>query len=1799
MEEPACGAATQASGAPAAGPILPVARREKLGYNAPMSSIPARRILLAVALLLLFVSLPLARPFKSPVIDGTITGNGTDWDSDDLAVADPLGDTTWGPNDIQNLWVTYDADNLYIGVRYQVDNNAMLVLIDAGTGTGASNINTLDWYPRNFNFPDSIRVDYIIANWNGSALGVHRITSNTTTVDVTSQCLTANGAKGNFFYEAEVKIPWNTIYGLGAGRVIPGALVRVVTLIAGGDHWNGPDSAPDNPGMNGSGAATTLSNFFRLPVDRTGTGYPTGYVGAIEGTVQYDNPSDNTTVATVTLFREDTDAQMDTYLTAPGGGAYRFDRLPDRSYRVEVSARGYARAKAAGLAIAGQDTLRGVDFLLTKAGKITGQVVFSDGPGRPATVAAYDATTGEIAGDGAVDIPATGGSYELLVPDGGYRVVAEAEGYVPDTVAATISGSDSIRADTLFLRGVRATNLVLINDAGEEIPSINTTVSFPDSGIYFYARATIEARDDLGRRDYFDLDGYLSDVRIRATKLDNLSPPRGDVRFYSTDTIPGLTSLALAAGRGSFLVTDDNIEVLRVFTETYEGTVSGRFKVGIRSAEPEFLELSTAASSIVADGTTEAAVSARLLDASLNPVRIPGVAVNFSFASSSTGKGAFKIPSVLTSSDGDVVTSLTATGAGTLHVTASATYLNKDLVVIGAGGTDYVAITVVAGPPASIHIASESDVMGLGESMPIRAQLVDAYGNPVSQGGYTISFSRQPASAGSVVPSSIALDASGQAAVTFQAAQVRSAVAVTGTSSPSLPVNEITFLIDRILTFTDPKAPEPSPPHSLKDMDLTVTSVGNGPEGLEIKVKFASGWDGVHLGLIMEAARSAAGAPGDPFGFPISYGQAYKPEYALVYKYSSNDYADFRKWDGTQWIWWNDTDEAYEAAWADGANINAWISKDTASVTYKIPFSIFEGTIPDSVRFEVYLMQETDVKRSAFDSDPSDSTLNLNFDPLDPSVDWSVTQTPVTLHHYSPPFAINRVFPPAPTLTNAAADPASVTAGGTVLFSVRAADAGGGIGNVLIDLSPIGGPRFQPMHDDGADGDEAADDMIYSYRYLTDPGIAGGQYALPITARDSTNVSSATATVSFTIEGQTAPIRAFADSLNDDHGPNQFGKDGLYYLYPTNAVFFRRAFDIEDVSIFETSKIVAGEIIPSFAFRVKMGKLPNPTEPGAANWNPLYAGINIHKVDIYIDAFKGGATEGLPNRQNGFAKWDAWDYAIVMEGWYKGVIASNNQNTPQAWSSTVKKSDRDIILVADYANNTITAVVSKEALGNPSKEEMLNWDIMVLMTSHDGNSTDLNFGDTRWVDAGTSEWRFGGGNNSDRDANIIDLLASPGFGKRPGREQPDLLNYKTPEAVARVEKGLKAVELEITAFEDQGPPAIDVGSIVNETVPFTALVNAPLYVTSRITDDDEVSQATFFWRADSMRADAWMGELEMGYAGEDIWSVDLPVDEITSKVPIAALDSTRSIEFVITAEDPSGNVATTPLYTMEIPKPARFWTSGILSFAADTSLIAPEGTRVSIPAASIPAALREVPFRLTLSPRYLDEFNLPPRPASSINVIRTISLDAILDEGDPPATAPLGAFDEPIEISFHYPQYAVGTIDENLLAVYEYYPGTDTWVLIGGNVNPYGNIVTVAVKRTGTYGIFYDPSLKYVPGDVFSGVVFSPNPFSPNGDGIYDETNISFFLSKEATVTVEIYNIDGDRVRILQQRVPFTAEDTPDKKPRRITGMTWDGRDNMGRVVPYGIYIARFTTTFSQASGQRTIRTNAAVAVIQ
>lgn len=1763
-----------------------------------------RRALFTALFVAAFVSMPAARPFNSPAVDGLIVVDPADWDADDLAVDDPTGESPWGPNDIDDLWTTFDDTYLYIGIRYQVADNGMIVLLDMGTGTGAADINGLDWYARNFNVPDSLLCEFIIAGWNGSGPEVRRILDPSTTADLTGNCLVATQTIDGWF-ESEIAIPWETIYESGPGAVLPGAVAKSVALIVGGDNWNGPDSAPDNEGMDGSGAATTLTNFFNLVVDGNGDGVPDGFTGSIAGSVAYEDAGDLTTVATVRAFTDPGGLPSGETQTAPGGGAWELGKLADGAYRVEATATGYGKSAIDGVVVSGGGAVTGVDFLLERAGKIGGEVAFLDGPGAEATVTALDAATGEPAVEEPEVVASTGGGFVLLVPEGDYLVIAEAAGYVADTTTATVTGSDSVWAGTLSLAAVRATGLHLVDDVGNDIESVSTTVSVPASNAWFYATATIEARDDAGRRDLYDVEGRLSRVLLSATKLNNQTPPRGDVRFRSVADTTDIDEIDLAGGIGSFLVADDEIEVLRVFTESDAGFPSGRFKAAIRSAEPEFVELSVSKREMTADDTDEVTVTARLLDVSGNPVRVAGVIVDFSFDGASTGAGSFAIPSVETNSDGEATTVFTATGAGELLVTAAASYLNRPLAPLGDDDGTAIAVSVLPGAAAAVRLSGQADLVGLGQEMQVTAQLVDAFGNAVFESGRTVSFTVQPSSAGAVSPVSVALDADGRGTTVFTAGDARSVVTISATASPSLPIDPIVFLIDDVLLFSDPAAPEPDDAHNAwAAVDLTSVIIGNDPDAFEIRVRFSSDFAGLHLGILLEADASPAGSTIDPFEFPISYAHDDLPDYAITWKYSSNDYGDLRKWENGIWNWWDDEGKQYiptsdPGAWVAGIDIHDdWFSSDTAWVTCRVPFDIFEGNVPDSIRAQIYVMQEFDgEKRSAFDSAPHDSTLDLDGDPEDPTFDWSYTTTPVTLHEWSPGYRFTLDFPPAPLLSEPAAEPSSIEAGETVLFTLRVADGGGGVGDVLVDLSPIGGSRYQHMRDDGTNGDLSAGDGVFSYRMVTDPGIAGGPYELVATARDAGNISRADTAIALQVTGISTPLRTFVDEFEDDHGPNLFGREGLFYLYPTNQVFVRESFDLREVTIFETSKVVQGNIIPSLAFQVTIGNHPDPADEGTADWNPTFADINIQKIDVYIDAFKGGATEGLPNRQNDFQRWDAWDYAIVMEGWYKGVVISNNQNTPQSWAGSVLKNDRDIILASDFENNTITAVVSREALGDPSTEEIADWDIMVVMTSHDGTSTDNNFGDTRWVNAGVSEWQPGGGDDSDRDPNIIDLVASPGVGKSAGRPQSEMLNYKTDEAVKRSEEGETACILEMTAFEDSGPPVISIRAAGEATVPFIALENAPLYYTAEISDDDIVSAAVFRWRADSSLTGDWAGELEMGYAGGDIWSVDIPVDEVTALVPIAPLDSTRNIEFAIEARDPSGNVATTPLYTMEIPLPVASWETA-LDPGADVEIRAPEGTFISMPAGAIDLDdVAAVETWFTLGTGRIDDYGAPGDGARSINTIRGIGFEARVDGGG--AVFPFERLDEPIDISFHYPQYAVGGIDENLIAVYRWNETTARWIYAGGNVNPFGNLVTIATDRPGTYGLFFSPEFGYDPNEVFSGVAFSPNPFSPNGDGLYEETEISFYLTEEATVTVEIFDIDGNRVRILEKRFPFSAEDVPDQRPRRVTGLVWDGRDNGGRIVPYGIYVTRFTVTFSQAAGQRTIRENHAVAVIK
>lgn len=95
--------------------------------------------------------------------------------------------------------------------------------------------------------------------------------------------------------------------------------------------------------------------------------------------------------------------------------------------------------------------------------------------------------------------------------------------------------------------------------------------------------------------------------------------------------------------------------------------------------------------------------------------------------------------------------------------------------------------------------------------------------------------------------------------------------------------------------------------------------------------------------------------------------------------------------------------------------------------------------------------------------------------------------------------------------------------------------------------------------------------------------------------------------------------------------------------------------------------------------------------------------------------------------------------------------------------------------------------------------------------------------------------------------------------------------------------------------------------------------------------------------------------------------------------------------------------------------------------------------------------------------------------------------------------------------------------------------------------------------------------------DAFS---IAPNPFTPNQDGINDETEIRFSVFKITTgrqMRVRIYTLDGRPVWEAEQTVGSGRQ-----------GIRWSGTDGQGSRVPPGLYICQIDLDVDEESGSGT-----------
>ena len=98
---------------------------------------------------------------------------------------------------------------------------------------------------------------------------------------------------------------------------------------------------------------------------------------------------------------------------------------------------------------------------------------------------------------------------------------------------------------------------------------------------------------------------------------------------------------------------------------------------------------------------------------------------------------------------------------------------------------------------------------------------------------------------------------------------------------------------------------------------------------------------------------------------------------------------------------------------------------------------------------------------------------------------------------------------------------------------------------------------------------------------------------------------------------------------------------------------------------------------------------------------------------------------------------------------------------------------------------------------------------------------------------------------------------------------------------------------------------------------------------------------------------------------------------------------------------------------------------------------------------------------------------------------------------------------------------------------------------------------------------------------IVADISVAPNPFTPNGDLVNDIAHIEFSLFKvyaERPAAVRIWALDGRQMRLLEG----TAQGGHQQ-------FAWDGKDDLGRVVPPGLYICQIDidTDAQDSAGQR------------
>ncbi|MBU1078691.1 MAG: gliding motility-associated C-terminal domain-containing protein [Spirochaetes bacterium] len=245
--------------------------------------------ILHIFIILLIFSISNIYPKSEADKTGKIIINGTtsdfDAEADQILLSPDLSgrnhesesDSRWGSyNDIASIKVTWDAKNLFIGSDAIINGNNIIIYLDSGQSLGVSGAGSLISWKRKIIF-ENIKPDFFMASWDNNVFPQFwKIESPSGVTEKTFEISTSSFFNGAVKGSIESKIPWETLYGLGEGRVLPAAVLKITGVVTGGDNSSSPDSAPDTTEELplSSDITATIDNYLIIPIDSDANGYP-------------------------------------------------------------------------------------------------------------------------------------------------------------------------------------------------------------------------------------------------------------------------------------------------------------------------------------------------------------------------------------------------------------------------------------------------------------------------------------------------------------------------------------------------------------------------------------------------------------------------------------------------------------------------------------------------------------------------------------------------------------------------------------------------------------------------------------------------------------------------------------------------------------------------------------------------------------------------------------------------------------------------------------------------------------------------------------------------------------------------------------------------------------------------------------------------------------------------------------------------------------------------------------------------------------------------------------------------------------------------------------------------------------------------------------------------------------------------------------------------------------------------------------------------------------------------------------